>query len=76
MQYFLMSVPEMERFAFRLEAISASKFERSPNRFEGHRLLPSATTALLPAVLGRTYGRLRPSRGGQLDALHLLIPQA
>jgi hypothetical protein len=42
MQRFLMRVPEMQRFPFRLLAISASKFEDSPNRFEGHRLTPSA----------------------------------
>ena len=37
MQRILVSIPEMQRFAFRLEAISASEFERSHNRFEGHR---------------------------------------
>jgi hypothetical protein len=41
MQYFLMRVPEMERFAFRLKAISASEFERSPHRVEGHKFAPS-----------------------------------
>jgi hypothetical protein len=41
MQRFLMRVPEMQRFGFRLLAISASKFERSPNHFEGHTLAPS-----------------------------------
>ena len=42
MQNFLMSIPEMQRFAFRLKAISASEFEGSPNRVEGHGLTPSA----------------------------------
>ena len=42
MQQFLMGIPEMQRFPLRLQAISASKFEGSPNRFEGHRLTPSA----------------------------------
>ena len=41
MQYFLMRVPEMKRFAFRLKAISASEFERSPHRVEGHKFAPS-----------------------------------
>src|SRR5262245_60150590 len=40
MQHVLMSIPEMQRFAFRLQAIPASKFERSPNHVEGHRLTP------------------------------------
>ena len=42
MQHFLMGVPEMQRFALRLQAISTSKFEGSPNRFEGHKFTPSA----------------------------------
>ena len=42
MERFLMRIPEMQRFPLRLQAISASKFEGSPNRFEGHRLTPSA----------------------------------
>ncbi len=42
MQRFLMSIPEMQRFTFRLEAISASEFEGSPNRVEGHKPAPSA----------------------------------
>ena len=40
-EHFLMGIPEMQRFPLRLQAISASKFEGSPNRFEGHRETPS-----------------------------------
>ena len=62
MQRFLMSVPEMQRFPFRLQAISASKFEGSPNRFEGHRLTPSAIkNRIAPRCAGesvRSYSTL------------------
>jgi hypothetical protein len=34
-------IPEMQRFTFRLQAISASEFERSPNRVEGYGATPS-----------------------------------
>ena len=40
-EHFLMGIPEMQRFPLRLLAISASKFEGSPNRFEGHKDTPS-----------------------------------
>jgi hypothetical protein len=42
MEHFLMGIPEMQRFSLRLQAISASKFEGSSNRFEGHGHTPSA----------------------------------
>ena len=42
MQRFLMRVPEMQRFAFRLLAISASKFERFPTISRAIRLLLQA----------------------------------
>src|SRR5262249_22032593 len=75
MEHFLMGIPEMQRFPLRLQAISASKFEGSPNRFEGHRLTPYShkKTASPSAVPGKTCGRSRPSSGGKLDALHLLV---
>lgn len=37
-----MGIPEVQRFSLRLQAISASKFEGSPNRFEGHSRMPPA----------------------------------
>jgi hypothetical protein len=42
MKHVLMGIPEMQRFPLRLQAISASKFEDSSNRFEGHSFTPSA----------------------------------
>jgi len=62
MEHFLMSIPEMQRFSLRLQAISASKFEGSPNRFEGHKFTPSAIkNRIAPRCAGedvRSYSTL------------------
>ena len=75
MQHFLMGIPEMQRFPLRLQAISTSKFEGSPNRFEGHGLTPSAIKKppRPPLCQGGRAVVLDP-QGGKLDALHLLVP--
>jgi hypothetical protein len=66
MERFLMGIPEMQRFPLRLQAISASKFEGSPNRFEGHRLTPSAIKKphRFPLCRGRHAVVLDPRKVG------------